>query len=171
MTTSIIGITVAYTVLAVLVLNLNFYSRLPIWIKAGAILLTTALYFVTYLSLQGFTGWPTQNHLPDEFVVLSAHTEEPDKTTGTKGSIYLWILAREGNSTLNQPRAYRLPYSRELHTEIDQAVRQLNFGVTQLGKMESIPLRGQGTPQASLLEEYTKRIKIQDLPSPELPDK
>ena len=171
MTGTIIGLTAAYAALAVLLLNLGFHSRWPVWVKGGAILAVTLLYFVTYASLQGFLGWPTGDQTPQEFVVLSAHVEEPDDALGIEGGVYLWILARGDERVDAVPRAYRLPYSRELHAEASEAMKQIRRGVMQMGKIETVPIRAEESPRATLIDERLERDVIYDLPSPELPDK
>ncbi len=171
MTGAIVGITVAYIALAVLLLNLGFYSRWPVWVKGGAILITTILYFVTFSSLQRFGGWPTGSDMPREFVVLSTYVEEPDEALNTEGGIYLWVLARGEEQVDTIPRAYRLPYSRELHEQASRAAKQISRDVVQMGKIETVPVRSGAAAQAALIEERVQRIIIRDLPSPELPDK
>ena len=171
MTSAIIGITIAYAVLAVLLLNLNLYSRWSLWVKGGAIFLTAVLYFVSYLSLQGFLGWPTNSTMPKQFLLLSSHVEEPDEVLGITGGIYLWTLTQEGDHIDTVPRAYRMPYSQELHTQVSEAARQIKNGIIQMGQIKTAPIRGSGEPHTSLLDERKEQITIYDLPVPELPDK
>lgn len=170
MTGAIIGITVAYVALAVLLLNLNFHSRWPAWIKGAAVAVVTVFYFVTYWALQGLLGWPTGDGTPREFIVLSAHVEEPDDKLGVKGGVYLWILAREDSRVGDTPRAYRLPYSKELHAQASRAAKQINRGIAQIGKMETAAPSASGV-LAPWIEDRPQNLIIYDLPAPELPDK
>ncbi len=164
------GITVAYVALAVLLLSLNVYSRWPAWIKLSAIVLTGALYYVTYLSLEGLSGWPVRGSLPKEFVMLSGYVKEPSKASGDKGEVYLWVLSLEKERVSSAPRGYHLPYSPLLHREIEEAGKRLRRGIKQLGKTETIKTQAQEGDQ-TWIDEHVERIVIYDLPDPELPEK
>lgn len=167
---AIVGITIAYILLAALLLNLNIYTRQPLWIKLGTILVTVAFYYVTYSSLKNFGGWPASAALPQEFVVLAARVDEPDEKIDKKGAVYLWLLPLKGDKVKNAPRAYRLPYSPALHKQVNTAAKQLRRSIVQMGRVERI-----NTPKSNVLtswmEERTERIVIYDLDDPELPDK
>lgn len=171
MTGAIVGLTIAYVALAVLLLNLSFHSRWPLWIKGSSIVLAMLLYFVTFLSLQRFAGWPANTDMPAEFVVLSVHVEEPDETIGIQGGIYLWTLARGVEYVDTLPRAFYLPYSRYLHGEANKAAKRINRGIVQMGNFETVRTGPGAAPQTMLFEEDTRRLVIRDFPSPELPDK
>ena len=77
-------------------------------------------------------GWPTDDKLPPKFLLHWAVIQEPDVKLGDEGSIYVWarpiseseIEHKEWNDYLlsfydgkSEPRAYRIPYSRELHEQ------------------------------------------------------
>ncbi len=170
MSGAVVGITVAYIALAVLLLSLNIYSRWPAWVKLSAIVVTGAFYYVTYLSLEGLGGWPARASLPQEFVMLSGRVEEPDKRTGSEGRVYLWALSFDEERASDVPRAYSLPYSRRLHKEVGEAAKRLRRGVVQLGKVEEVAAKTQ-TGEQTWLDERVRRIVIYDLPDPELPEK
>lgn len=167
---AVVGITVAYVALAVLLLSLNVYSRWPAWVKLSAVVLTGALYYVTYLSLEGLSGWPARSSLPKEFVMLSGYVKEPDKTSGDEGRVYLWVLSLEKERVSSAPRAYHLPYSPLLHREIEEAGKRLRRGIKQLGKTETVKGKVQ-EGERTWIDEHVERIVIYDLPDPELPEK
>ncbi len=165
-----LGITVAYVALAVLLLSLNVYSRWPAWVKLSAVVVTGALYYVTYASFEGLKGWPVKAALPEKFVMLSGYVEEPDKRTGSAGQVYLWTLSLGEDHASDTPRAYRLPYSPRLHKEVGDAGKRLRRGVAQIGRVEETRTRLQPGEQ-TWLDERSERIVIYDLHDPELPEK
>ena len=75
---------------------------------------------VSYLSTTGLIGWPSEARVPERFQLHWATVVEPDKLNGVPGSIYLWIEGLdETKDVAGMPRAYRVPYSRELAARID----------------------------------------------------
>ena len=172
MTTAIIGITIAYIALAALLLNLNLYSRWPAWVKISAIVVVSALYYITYISLQNFLGWPTKTELPDQFIMLSARVDEPNKQKSDDGAVYLWLLPLNNEGiAYSSPRSYKVPYSPMLHQEINRAQKQLRREIVQIGKVENMAATASKLAPGSVFYEENKRIIIYDLPDPELPDK
>ena len=170
MTSALVGIITAYVALAVLLLGLCLYSKWPVWIKAGAIIVTCFFYYATYLSLQSLLGWPTQSDLPGEFIMLAGKVEEPDEESESSGAIYLWALSLNGDYLYGMPRAYKIPYSKPLHNQVSEANKKLRRGVVQIGKSENIIVHKPGIGQ-TWFEEHIQRVSIYDLPDPELPDK
>ncbi|MBV9250319.1 MAG: hypothetical protein JO227_13870, partial [Acetobacteraceae bacterium] len=90
MNSSVVALVTAYAAVAVLLLSLNLTSLWNWRIKAGAILVTTALFGVTYHGLHGLTGWPTTQKLPPRFSLLWTVVSEPNKKANNPGSIYVW---------------------------------------------------------------------------------
>jgi hypothetical protein len=122
MTLPLAGIVASYVGLAVLLLSLNLASLWHWGLKAAAIVITTGFFGVFYLSTTGLIGWPTEARMPDHFQLHWATIVEPDKLNGLPGSIYLWIEALDENNTLaGTPRAFRVPYSRDLADRIGRA--------------------------------------------------
>jgi len=171
MSGAIVGITVAYMALAVLLLSLNIYSRWPAWVKVGAVALTGLLYYVTYISLESFLGWPARAALPQKFMMLAGSIDEPDEETGSRGAIHIWAVSLEDDRLGSEPRAYRAPYSRQLHEQVGAAMKQLRDGIVQVGEVEEGVRRRAGGIARLWAEDETSRILIYDLPDPELPDK
>src|SRR5512139_56800 len=142
-------------------------SNLPRWAKALLVVGITGLYFVAADTLSGVWGWPSRDRLPERFVLLAAVIEEPGKAT--PGALYVWVNALENGKPVRQPRAYRLPYSKDLHALLDEGMKKVRQGVSQMGSAEprSGPrgfswLRPGGDEQV---------VKIRDLPLPQLPEK
>lgn len=170
MNEAIIGTVAGYLVLVVLLLNLGLYTTWPVWIKTAAICLVAIFYFTTYHSIKQFLGWPTERELPEKFMMLSSWITEPDKKTGEGGSIHLWAVQLSDDGPADEPRAYALPYNMELHQELNEAHLRLRQGMIQIGSA-SKPEQGPGWITSKKFVDKKHRIKLYDLPDPELPEK
>jgi hypothetical protein len=141
MTLSLIGVGASYVVIAVLLLSLNLASRWHWGVKAAAIALTTLFFAVSYVSTAGLIGWPSQARMPEHFQLHWATVVEPDKVNGLPGSIYLWLEALdENNMQIGTPRAFRVPYSRDLADRIGHAKERIEQGVDQLGTARDLDM-------------------------------
>lgn len=157
----------AYVALAFLALLALVSSRAPRVLKAMLVAGVTALYFWGAAVLDGVWGWPSRQALPERFVLLAAVIEEPKQTD--PGALYVWVNALENGKPARQPRAHRLPYSKELHRLLDEGMKKTRQGVSQMGTAEprSGP-RGLSWLRPGAEEQ---NVKIRDLPSPQLPEK
>lgn len=170
MNQAVLGLSIAYVALGVLLLGLTINTRWPVWVKVVTILLVSSLYFVTYLSLTGMQGWPTTEDPPERFLLLASSIQEPDKTTGEKGVIYFWATSLAGNKPASEPRAYQLEFSSELQDRFVEADKRMLDGVMQVGKSEWIT--GAETPNnIGRFAEKKELIRLYDLPDPEMPEK
>src|SRR5262245_31850153 len=105
MTLPLTGVILSYVVLAVLLLSLNLASRWHWSVKAAAIVVTTLFFAVSYASIAGLIGWPSQARVPEHFQLHWATVVEPDKLNGLPGAIYLWVEALdESNIPAGTPR-------------------------------------------------------------------
>jgi len=103
------------------------------------------------LSLSGFAGWPSEERLPQKFIVHWIVVEEPDKKTKEKGAIYVWVTSIGGDDspvsnqwrrffvalsppTLRQPRSHVVPYSKKKHEESEGVLTQIRSGKTVIGE-------------------------------------
>lgn len=171
MNTTVLGLLAGYLALAVLLLNLNLYTRWPVWVKVLMVLVVTGFYFVTYRSLEGLRGWPTQAALPERFLVIASSVREPDKSTGDAGLVHIWITDLADNRPNDLPRAYEIPYSNALHYQLMEARKRMQEGVPQIGRTVAV-LSAQGRPRdTSRVAEEASPIVIEDLPDPSLPEK
>jgi hypothetical protein len=113
-------IAVGFVLLAGLLLWFVIGSRGRWWVKLPAIVVTCAFTFAVWNALGSFSGWPTDQSPPARALLLSSAVDEPK-------AIYVWLMAPTEpgllayRPTKAEPRAYRLPYSRELHQQIDRA--------------------------------------------------
>jgi hypothetical protein len=142
-------------------------SHWPAWAKAGLVGGITALYFVADGALGNVWGWPSRQALPERFVLLAAVIEEPGKTT--PGALHVWVNALEGGKPARQPRAFTLPYSKDLHALLDEGMKKVRQGVSQMGTAEPRV----GTKGLAWLRPGNdeQAVKIRDMPVPQLPEK
>jgi len=189
MTLPLAGIVASYVIVAVLLLSLNLASRWHWGVKAMAITTTTGFFVVSYLSTTELIGWPSEARIPGHFQLHWATVVEPDKMNGLPGSIYLWVEALDENNMLaGTPRAFRVPYSRELSDRIGRAKERIEQGTEQAGTAREFevpksepdedrrlagapPRRGEpgspGDPTAFI--QHVPSIEFEDLPPPALP--
>ncbi len=164
-----LALILAFAARALLLLLALRGSRWPAGMKTLLIAGVTVLYFYGYEAVRSIWGVPSNEPLPERFVMLAAAVDEP----GTKGpgSIFLWVSEIVEGRTGLAPRAYRVKYSKNLHNEIDEGLRRSKDGVSQMGTSEIKGLgnkRGLGWLKPG---EDEQEIKIRDLPSPQLPEK
>lgn len=96
------------------------------WAKLTAIIIVPLFSFMMWNALLSFTGWPADTAIPDRMMLTGSIIVEP--TQDNPGSIYIWgISPVEHDGFLdykaeeNEPRAYKVPYTRELHKQIQRA--------------------------------------------------
>lgn len=75
--------------------------------KLAAIAVSSAFTFMVWDALDTFSGWPTQQSPPERALLVSSTVDEPG------------LLAHKADE--REPRSYRLPYSRQLHAQVDMA--------------------------------------------------
>ncbi|HEY6116030.1 MAG TPA: hypothetical protein VI172_08735, partial [Candidatus Dormibacteraeota bacterium] len=78
MTSTVVAISLGYAALAVLLLGLGLEARLRWWIKAGAIVVTSAFMIIVFYGTNGLLGWPARGALPPRFQLLWSRVVEPD---------------------------------------------------------------------------------------------
>jgi hypothetical protein len=89
LTTEIVGLSVAYALLGVLLLTACLFTRLPWPFKAGCIVLTSMFYIVSFYAARGLLGWSSVDPLPPRFKLLHARIVEPHSLAGDPApSIY-----------------------------------------------------------------------------------
>jgi hypothetical protein len=188
MTLPLAGIVASYLGIAVLLLSLNLASRWHWGVKAAAIAVTVGFFGISYVSMSGLIGWPSEARMPEHFQLHWATVAEPDKLNGLPGSIYLWVEALdEANLPAGTPRAFRVPYSRDLADRIARAKERIEQGKDQAGTARDFevpeaepdedrrlagapPREGEpgstGDPTAFI--QHTPSIEFQDMPPPPL---
>ena len=163
-TTGLLWLYVALAFVTALALAFSRWGRAS---KLVLVLAVTGLYFVADRELEGVWGWPSRDTLPERFVLLAAVIEEPTKTSS--GALYVWVNALEGNKPAREPRAYRLPYSKNMHALLNEGMKKVRQGVSQMGSAE--PKAGQRGLAWLRPGSDEQNVKIRDLPMPQLPEK
>jgi hypothetical protein len=139
MTSTVLAISAAYVVLGVLLLTLGLTSRFAWWVKAAAIVVTSAFFVEAFFATKGLLGWPRSGQLPARFQLLWVRVVEPDRLSANPGAIYLWIEEVDDNNVPDGvPRSYRLPYSRPLADRSAKARDEIMSGKPQQGLAEDL---------------------------------
>lgn len=172
----------AYVLVAVLLLGIGLWAKVRWWIKAGAVIVTFAFFFVTFVSVKDLLGWPSDDPLPDRFELLWVVVDEPNQSTGSEGAIYFWLMKLPGEGPLDEmdvytpgridtrwktdqlPRAYKIPYSRALHRDSEEAKLKVVNGSRQIGVSTRRPKKPGEYQEQSEFAFY-------DRPDPVLPPK
>jgi hypothetical protein len=153
LTTQILGLSIAYALLGVLLLTACLFTRLPWSLKAAAIVVTSAFYVVSFYATRGLLGWSSVDQLPPQFKLLHARIVEPHSLAGDAGAIYLWIEAiDEDNRPSGVPRAYRLPYDAKLAEKAEAAVKASANGRPQGGRTADVGTGEGGEGQVTARE-------------------
>jgi len=177
-----IGLTIAFVIIAAIVLW--FAIRTPGQIIIKALLIPVAVWYglVLYYAVPNLMGWPISESIPDNSQVLAIRIQEPDPKENDPGAIYFWLNIKPDSKSFEQtlkaqlnpksifsynsetrPRAYQLPYSRKLHKAIVEAQRRAQ-GVpgaqirTKQGKSKRGPL-GNDDSKAKLELKIVNPIK------------
>lgn len=110
-----------------LILNLESAWRWPV--KAGMILMTGLATVAFGHAIGDLLGHPTPFDPPAHFQLHAALVEEPGRGAEDDGAIFLWLSRKTSDGlVVGSPRAYALPYSRDLHEEVARARLRLESG-------------------------------------------
>jgi hypothetical protein len=157
----------SFSALVFLCLLALVWSRWPAWMKALLVAGVAVFYFWADDVVHNLSGWPTVDALPERFTLLAVVIEEP--TTKTAGALYLWVNAIENGKPVAQPRAHKLPYTKDLHALLNEGMKKARQGVSQMGTATPrLGKKGLGWLRPGADEQ---EVKIRDLPAPQLPEK
>jgi hypothetical protein len=147
--TEIIGLSIAYTLLAALLLVIALRARIPWPLKVAIVLVTSAFYCVAFFRTEGLPGWSASAPLPAQFQLLWARVVEPNPLDQDPGAVHIWIEELDAaNLPSGQPRAYRLPYSPALARKVEAAREQILKGHPTGGRAVDIGTgKGQAAPE------------------------
>lgn len=164
MTTAIV---IASATLALLCALALLWSRWPAWLKGLLVLAVTGFFFFADDAVHHLSGWPSADALPERFVLLAAVIDEP--SAKSPGALHVWVHALENGRPSAQPRAYRLPYTKDLHALLDEGMKKIRQGVSQVGTAE--PKSGPKGFAWLRPGSDEQAVKIRDRPVPQLPEK
>ena len=166
------GLVAAYIIVALLLVSLNLYTRWSWRVKAALVVIVSSFYLVTYFSLPPLLGWPADETLPKRFNLVAVYVEEPDKSTGAEGEIFLWATDMAKGPRGAEPRAYRVPFSGELHQKVVEAGNKMRKGLPQLGELSEEPPGSPARPTDAFRGgQDSVAIEFFDLPDPLFPEK
>lgn len=160
-------IVLSLVALAFVALLALLWSHWPVWLKGLLALSVTLFYFFANDAVHSMWGWPSVDHLPARFVLLSAVFDEP--TAKRPGALYVWVNALQDGKPVAQPRAFVLPYSKDLHALLSEAMKKTRDGVSQVGSSE--PKAGKAGFAWLRPGSDEQVVKLRDLPVPQLPEK
>ena len=125
-------------------------------------MLLPLIYYLHWIGLQNTRGWPSDQTLPSKFELISADVVEPSQLKNIQGNIHLWIKPDEKGA----PRAYILPYTRELHKRLFEARQRLTQGKAQIGFLYDSASRESGASIGGGM-----KLKFKNAPRRRLPPK
>lgn len=115
----ILGLSIAFALLAVLLLVIALRARIPWPLKIIMVLVTSAYYCVTFFRIEGLFGWSATAPLPPQFQLLWARIVEPNPLDRDPGAVHIWVEELDAANLPNgRPRAHRLPYSATLAAKV-----------------------------------------------------
>ena len=193
MTTTLLAVSAAYVLMALLLLSAGLTARYAWWVKASAIVVTSLFFIEVFFASKGLLGWPGTGALPARFQLLWTRVVEPDLKLSNRGAIYLWVEeVDENNVPSGLPRAYRLPYSISLADRTLKARDEIMAGHPQEGLADDLSdsamsssaaqgselaerwrrvERGQGRAAARSARSQVPRVDFRPMPMPALPAK
>lgn len=119
----IVGLTIGFMGLMILILSLHLYSRWSNLVKAAVTAIGIGLCAVTYSSYPGLLGWPAQaNTLPSRMFLYAIRIDEPNR-------IFLWGHDLDAGTANARPRAFELPYTVSTHEAGERASSKLKRGL------------------------------------------
>ena len=143
----ILGLSIAYVLLAALLLVIALRARIPWPLKVAAVLVTSAYYCVAFFRVEDLTGWSAPTPLPAQFQLLWARVVEPNPLDRDPGAVHIWVEELDAANLPNgQPRAHRLPYSPALAHKVEAARDEILKGHPIGGRAVDI---GAGNGQAA----------------------
>ena len=120
--------------------------------------------FVVYFTIPQIMGWPTEKDLPANSKIVSVRIVEPNNDD--KGAMYFWLSQNPNHKrdALNllrpdkfliytggiQPRAYKIPYDRELHKkllETQKAQKRQKGSSIMTGKKGVVKVRNESATE------------------------
>jgi len=151
MNTVVVAVSVAYVVLAVVLLCMGLTSRFAWWIKGFVIVVTCAFFIEAFYATKSLLGWPGTGALPHRFQLLWTRVVEPDPKISDPGAIYLWVEELDDNNVPSgTPRSYRLRYTAPLADRSNKAKDEIMAGNPQEGTASEMEGEEQRTEEAKL---------------------
>ena len=162
-----LSVVLSFAALVLLCALALLWSRWPVWLKGVLVVGVTVFYFHANELVHNMWGWPNAEALPERFVLLAAVIEEPNAKR--PGALYVWVNALEEGKPTAQPRAFQLPYAKDLHALLNEGMKKIREGVSQVGTSE--PKAGRNGLSWLRPGSDERSVKLRDMPVPQLPEK
>lgn len=132
-----VAIPIAFVLIAALLCLLLIGTKWKWWWKLALFATVLPFCFFIWSAIVSYQGWPTTQQTPQKALLLQAIVREPEPDN--PGAIYLWLLPLSDEvhdtesflqyaGSLGEPRAYRLPYTREMHQMVEKAQAKMREG-------------------------------------------
>lgn len=197
MQSGVFTISLAYALLGAVLLVILIRVSMPRFLKIASVAIISSAYCAVFFAATNLLGWSAPIAVPDKFQVLWTRVIEPNPSRNEPGAVHLWLEELdERNIPSGKPRAFLLPYSRELATKVSAAQQEIKKGHNQGGRArnfnkaqgmempEGINIRsvvsgvaaggdpsGGGPLDPSKLGGQSKAVDLIPLPPPDLPPK
>ena len=79
---------------------------------------TTLLYFWGDEVVHKLSGWPTADALAERVALLAVVIDET--SAKSPGALFLWVNAIDKGKPVALPRAFKLPYTKDLHALLNE---------------------------------------------------
>lgn len=164
-----IGIPVALTMIVVALIWILIGVRGSWSIKLALIVAVPFVTLGVWSAMDSYLGWPSAEAMPKKSLLVWADIREPRPGQEEPGAIFVWSiplddLAKKAPTFLeytpskNEPRSYRLPYTRSLHRELIDAMKEVARGnsfiiqgqepAVKKNEVEICPIPGSGDDRA-----------------------
>ena len=100
-------------------------------LKISLLIALPLIYLLFWQGLVNYSGWPMRFGLPDHFELLDARIVEPNRQRNEAGVIFIWALPEDSGI----PRSYSVPYDRDLHDSIFEALQKISQGKRQMAAL------------------------------------
>jgi hypothetical protein len=165
------GLVLAYVFLLAMLALMLLNTRWPWLLKLLMVVSVSGFYLLSYKVWSEAQGWPSTSTLPERFLLHASVIEEPDQSKGLEGEILIWASDLAGHRPAAEPRAYRLAYDKQLHGELEEALKNMRNGIVQLGRSSEMRDDPQQARDLTRFGEQRKQIEFFALPDPALPEK
>jgi hypothetical protein len=121
----VILLAIVYFGLAAITLALLTHEALTLGTRVLMIVCLPAVAFAVWRAAQPPTGWPALAQPAKQAQFQWGIVREPDQRSHDPGEIDLWLIPPGAT----QPRAYHLPYTRQLHKQVQAATKAVKAGM------------------------------------------
>lgn len=133
----IAGVVALYALTVLFLIVLVMDTSLRLWLKVTAILGAFVAVASSYSLVMGLLGWPIAASLPARFQLLATHVQDPDKTTGADGVVYLWLAEiNADNLEVSPPRSFITPFTDDSAEKATKAQEMINVGERVVGEVK-----------------------------------